>query len=84
MSGKRRSTHRSFASRAPAWCRTPAGRWRRWPRSFGAEAQQLGRWVHLKRNSAGGGNIGAVLDADDRAKSQRLRGENTELRLNHV
>jgi hypothetical protein len=37
--------------------------------------------VHLKRDSAGGAKIGAVPDPDDRAKLQRSRRENAELRL---
>ncbi|ETW22632.1 IS3 family transposase [Mycobacterium gastri] len=40
-----------------------------------------GRWVRLQRQVAEAGDSGAVLDADERADLERLRKENTELRL---
>jgi transposase len=48
---------------------------------IGVEEQLLGRCVHLEPDSAGGGDTGPVLDADDRAKLQRLRRANAALQV---
>jgi len=46
---------------------------------IGVGEQLLGRWVRQARDD--GGDNGAVLDADERAELERLRKENSELRL---
>jgi transposase len=48
---------------------------------IGVGEQLLGRWVRLAQQRAGSGDTAAVLDADERAELERLRKENTELRL---
>jgi transposase len=48
---------------------------------IGVGEQLLGRWVRLAREAAAGDDTGRVLDADERAELERLRRENTELRL---
>ena len=46
---------------------------------IGVGEQLLGRWVRQARDD--GDDNGAVLDADERAELERLRKENSELRL---
>jgi transposase len=48
---------------------------------IGVGEQLLGRWVRLAQQRVGSGDTAAVLDADERAELERLRRENTELRL---
>jgi transposase len=48
---------------------------------IGVGEQVPGRWVCLQRHAAAAGDTGVVLDADERAELERLRRENTELRL---
>jgi transposase len=48
---------------------------------IGVGEQVLRRWVRLQRQAAAAGDIGAALDADERAQLARLRRENAELRL---
>ncbi len=40
---------------------------------IGVGEQLLGRWVRLTQQRSGGGDTGAVLDADERAELERLR-----------
>jgi transposase-like protein len=48
---------------------------------IGIGEQVLGRWARLAGEGADVGPSGAVLDADERAELERLRGETAELRL---
>jgi transposase len=50
---------------------------------IGVGSQLLGRWVALERQGQGGGSAGAPLDPAERAELERLRRENSELRLDN-
>jgi hypothetical protein len=61
-------------------CPVPVGR-AQGPLVLREGEQVLGRWMRLQREAAPAGDIGAVLDADERAELEPLRRENAELRL---
>lgn len=81
MSGKRRKYTPEFREQAARLVIETGRPVAHVAAEIGIGEQMLGRWVRLHRRAAGADDIGAVLDADERAELDRLRKENAELRL---
>ena len=81
MSGKRKKYTPEFREQAARLVIETGRPIARVAAEIGVGEQLLGRWVRLAQQRAGTGDTSAVLDADERAELERLRKENTELRL---